>query len=93
MNLLEWKCNAQLEVADWGEGDAIVYLKDCGDLHVVSGAAKLIIQALQSHPMSSRDLEQYVNSECDAITDLNAINRQVTQLSSLGLVSECRNNE
>ncbi len=90
MNTSKWQCSNEIETLDWGEGDAIVYRKDCGDVHVVAGTAKSIVQALKTKPMSNLDLRHYVNSGGHTRIDLDAINRQISQLSSLGVIDETK---
>ncbi|MGH1373998.1 MAG: hypothetical protein ACRBBW_18300 [Cellvibrionaceae bacterium] len=88
MNTTEWKCKEQLTIAEWGEDDAVVYLSDCGDLHLIAGVAKSIISALKLQPMSSQALGLLVNTGSLDNIELDAINRQIVQLNSLGLLVE-----
>lgn len=88
MGDISWRCSSQLELIDWGEEDAVAYLKDSGDVHIVSGVVKAILQALHRQPMTLPFLKQYFSSEAFGSVDSNYFDRQFTQLDSMGLVIE-----
>lgn len=88
MSDVKWSCSDQLELVDWGEEDAVAYLKDSGDVHIVSGVVKTILQALHRQPMTMSSLKQYFSSETFGDIESSYLNRQFTQLGSMGLVIE-----
>lgn len=88
MKDVQWRCDQKLKLVDWGEADAIVYLKGSGDIHVVTGLIKEIIGTLLCQPMTLRCLERNLAFNLSQDFDSDYIRRQIAQLSSLGLVFE-----
>ncbi|MAZ86398.1 MAG: hypothetical protein CL693_02045 [Cellvibrionaceae bacterium] len=85
-----WCVNRDLRLADWKEGDAVAYIVGLGDLHVLSGLSLSIVQALMERSLSFCELAKTLEALICQDQDPHLLSRQLFQLQTLHLVSECR---
>ncbi len=86
----KWCVNNDLRLADWQEGDAAAYIVGVGDLHVLSGLSLRIVRSLMESSLSFYELANKLEGVVNIDQDPHLLSRQLLQLHTLQLVSECK---
>jgi len=81
-----WALSRNLRLTDWREGDAIVYLGDSGDLHVINELTRKILGIFQSGPLTLDELSERVSFLTTHGEDPHYLGRHIVQLESLGVL-------